>query len=197
MSPEGPDRIMEKITKNTDDKPRRGRPRTFSPEHVEIMKTFITTTAETGRTWNNILFAVQGIGVVLDKSRERKRLKDPIYSFLYDYGRTERSKKTILSSLGRVAKAYGMEEAETLARVICRERLNTRTALNYINTSRGLRKNSVKGTVDSIISIFNDSYLSPAETLEVLEMVNRTVKNYLNEPGDDKKRTNQTGQTNE
>lgn len=181
MSPEGPDRIMEKITKNTDDKPRRGRPRTFSPEHVEIMKTFITTTAETGRTWNNILFAVQGIGVVLDKKGTEKRLKEPIYSFLYDYGKTEKAKKTILSSLGRVAKGYSMEEAEALARVICREMMNTRTALNYINTSRGLRKNNVKGTADSIISIFNDSYLSTAETREVLEMVNRTVGNYLDE----------------
>ena len=168
---------MENISDNTDNKPRRGRPCTFSPLYVSTMKKVIPTTVKTGRSWNNLLFAVKGIGVVIDT--EGKRLKDPIYIFLYDYGKTEEAKKTILSSLGRVAKAYSMEDAEAMALVICRERMNTRTALNYINSSRGLRKNNVKGTVGRIISVLNDSYLSTAETLEVMDKVNETVKKYL------------------
>ena len=170
-------RIMENISNNTENKKRRGRP---PKEHlnnpllagvIDQMSPDVKTSRGKKNLYSGFFF---GVDVIYDT--KNKELKDPLFKFLYpqDGG----PKKTILSSLGRVAMEHGPDEAGILAMGICSQKMSTQRAINYINDMRGLGKNKVDGAVKKIISVLNNALLSMDEVREVQNRVNEIINTH-------------------
>ena len=145
---------MENISQT---KHKGGRPRKHSKELIKKMRILYDNHVITERSIINRLY-LGDAQTLLENSDE--------YNYLVDKKKHKTLRNTILTALGRVAEKYsnGDEVVLMLAKHICDNKLNTATAINFINNYRmqdknspKLNKNKVIGCLKKILTIINNS----------------------------------------
>ena len=116
---------------------------------------------KTQRSVNNKIYYTHTFGLLI-KSNE--------FGYLVDTEKQIVKRCTIMTALGRVAMKYsnGDELALELAKNICKHKLNTQEAINYINRRRKANgekfgKNRVEGTFKKVVNVINNAGLNEYE----------------------------------
>lgn len=156
---------MENISKK-----KKGRPEKILNEVKEMLKASARAndpkTSE--RTINNNYYVMLGMEI----------LREDGYEYIVDSHKQTIYKQTIMQHIGRIKELYGIEPALELARTICKEKMNTAKAIQYIKEYRmtegnePLQKNKVNGVLKKIVNIINNSGLTANEMKELIERVN-------------------------
>jgi hypothetical protein len=144
----------------------RGRPRKNKYEKELILLLDENLQKQTKRTLNNRFyseFALAAFGIFKEKDLK----------FL-----TEREKnKTVLTALGRIIKDYYTDDCIELAEYICKEKLNTANALDYIRLFRiendeNLVFDKVRSCYRKVLKTINDSCLTENELEDLFNRLN-------------------------
>jgi hypothetical protein len=165
---------MEKISKN-----RKGRPvkLIFFKNNFNFYKN-LEPDLTTRQLYNRYYETVALSEIIVDWST--KKIRNPIFKYLYDFD-AKANKKTVLSAIGRVFQDYGKDDAVYVATMICQNKMNTTTALNFISDVRGLRQNKIEGTIDKLLTVIQNARLNANEIIEVQTVFNKIISDKINE----------------
>lgn len=156
-------RIMENISEIKKNKV--GRPKRYA--QLEHGLRVIYPELQTQRSINNMVYYTHAFGLLI-KSNE--------YSYLVDAEKQLVKRATIMTELGRVAMRYsnGDELALELARDICRHKLNTQKAIDFINGFRNANgdnvgKDKTRGTMKKILRLILNARLNLRQGTALME----------------------------
>lgn len=167
---------MENISLNSD-KRGRGRPIRLESFNTRIGEyKMIYPDVNTKRGLYNQYYGCLGLDLIVDT--QNKIIRDPVFSHLFNIA-TGKMKRTILSELGKIASKYSSNEATELAKEICRNKMSTKSALNYLSMVRGLGKDRTGGIIKQFLNILNASFLSKPEIKDIQFNLNQILNNYL------------------
>jgi len=156
---------MENISLN---KGKRGRPIKldgFYEELAQLQRVCPSVKTKRG-LYNRYYTLIALYGVIYDRGKLRK----PEYAFLVkEKGMNWEGKKTILAEVGRACEKYPREDVIYGVDEICKHKMNTTMAINYIRSCRGFQQNKITNTVAKLITVLNSSYLTRDEVDEVVE----------------------------
>ncbi len=151
----------------------RGRPRKYTCEKELILLKDENLQKQTKRTLNNRYYcelALASFGIYKEKD----------FKFLIE----SKKSKTILTALGRIVIDYYTDDCIELAEYICKGKLNTANALDYIRLFRiengeNLVVNKVGSCYREVIRTINDSCLTENELDDLFDRLNnQTFFNY-------------------
>jgi hypothetical protein len=144
----------------------RGRPRKSEYEKELILLLDENLQKQTKRTLNNRYYCELALGAF-------GIFKEKDFKFLTE----SKKSKTILTALGRIVIDYYTDDCIELAEYICKEKLNTANALDYIRMFRiendeDLVFDKVRSCYRKVLKTINDSCLTENELDDLFDRLN-------------------------
>jgi len=166
---------MENIAENKKNKI--GRPKKHESLEMALLKN-TDVRLQSIRHLNDTIYNTIMIALLADSKKPEE------FKHLADFKTGKAHRKTIMTALGRIREKYenGEELALELAREICKQKMNTEKAIQFINRTRNfngetLGQNKLSGVLKRIIRIIKNANLNEKEITKLFDVLVMIDKN--------------------